>query len=112
MYEDLGLSLHHERGKFFNVVQITDEFENCIFSSSKSISLILENTEETSRFFLMDATFRITPRGIFQQVLILHFQYGIKVIFLVIIKSRNISIDSLTFHSIPDLPVCVRVDVT
>lgn len=51
VYEDLGLSLHHERGKFFNVIQITDEFENCILSSSKSISLILQNTEETSRFF-------------------------------------------------------------
>lgn len=79
VYQNLGLSLHHERGTFFNTMQITDTFENCIFSSSKSISLILENTTESSRFFLMDGTFRVTPRGIFQQVLILHFQYGIKV---------------------------------
>lgn len=82
IFEQLGLSRHHQRGIFFNTVQITDSYENCIFSSSKSISLILENTKEEDRFFLLDGTFRVTPRGNFQQVLILHFQFGIKVIFI------------------------------
>lgn len=77
---DLGMSKHREHGPFFNQLQINDHFTNCIFSSAKAISLVLENVDENDRFFLMDGTFRITPRGIFQQVLILHIQFGIKVI--------------------------------
>lgn len=79
IFELLGRSLHHERGDFFNVMQIKKDHENCILSSAKSISLILENVREEDRFFLLDGTFRVTPRGHFQQVLILHFQFGIKV---------------------------------
>lgn len=81
VFEDLGKSKHRERGIFFNEVQISNEYTNCIFSSSKSISLILDNVRQEDRFFLMDGTFRITPRGIFQQVLIIHVQFGIKVKF-------------------------------
>lgn len=77
---DLGISKHRERGQFFNELQINERFTNCIFSSAKAISLVLENVKEEDRFFLMDGTFRITPRGIFEQVLILHIQFGIKVI--------------------------------
>lgn len=77
--KDLGMSKHRENGPFFNHLQIDANFTNCIFSSAKAISLVMENIDEKDRFFLMDGTFRITPRGIFQQVLILHIQFGIKV---------------------------------
>lgn len=75
---NLGKSLHFERDDFFNGIIIEENFCNCIFSSSKSIELI-KNIPEKDRFFLMDGTFRITPHGTFEQVLILHAQYGTKV---------------------------------
>lgn len=59
-----AFSLLQDRGPFFNDVDIKDTFENCIFSSSKSIQLILENTKEDERFFIIDGTFRITPNGV------------------------------------------------
>lgn len=77
--EEYGFSLLQDRGPFFNDVIITDRFENCIFSSSKSIALILENTLEKDRFFIVDGTFRITAKGVWQQTLILHINFGIKV---------------------------------
>lgn len=76
---DLGTSRQREHGRFFNEIHISEKFTNCFFSSSKIISLILNNVKEEDRFFLMDGTFRITPNGIFQQVLIIHSQFGTKV---------------------------------
>lgn len=78
----LGQSLYRESGRIFNTIQIEDGFANCIFSSPHSIELAKANMKTHERFFLMDATFRITPRGTFQQVLIIHIKYGIKVRFL------------------------------
>lgn len=78
VFEALGRSDHVERGVLFNTVQIEDEFQNCIFSSAKSIALIKENVAIEDRFFVMDATFRSTARGNFMQQLILHAQYGKK----------------------------------
>lgn len=78
VFDALGLSRHHERGIFFNTAQTGDGFENCIFSSPKSISLIKENVDIKDRFFLMDATFRVSPRGIFNQLLVIHVQFGKK----------------------------------
>lgn len=75
----LGESLYNQSGSIFNGVQIENEFSNCIFSSPHSILLVKNNLETNERFFLMDATFRITPRGSFQQVLIIYIKFGIKV---------------------------------
>lgn len=74
-----AFSLLQDHGPFLNDVIITDAFENIIFSSSKSIQLILQNTKEEDRFFIVDGTFRITPNGIWTQVLIVHINFGIKV---------------------------------
>lgn len=79
IFEDLGRSRHRERGIFFNDIHIEANYCNCIFSSAKSISLIIENIREKDRFFIMDGTFRITPRGVFQQVLIIYLYYRNKV---------------------------------
>lgn len=77
--QDYGFSLLQEHGPIFNGVVVRDNFENCIFSSAKSIDLILENTTESERFFIVDGTFRITPKGVWKQVLILHINFGFKV---------------------------------
>lgn len=77
--QGLGTSLFHEKAPIYNGIQITDKFTNCIFSSSKSISLIRSNMETHERFYLMDGTFRITPRGIFNQLLVIYVQFGLKV---------------------------------
>lgn len=75
IFEELGRSKNRDRGIFFNTVQIGDTFENCIFSSPKSIALINRNIPNPKeRFFLMDATFRVTPRSNFSQLLIIHAQ--------------------------------------
>lgn len=74
--------LRDEEGKLhklLNEVVITDKFENCIFSSAKTLSLIKEYTEVEQRFFILDGTFRITPKGIWQQILILQINFGLKV---------------------------------
>lgn len=81
IFETLGKSLYRGRGTFYNCSQITENYENCIFSSPRSIQLIKENVDEKDRFFFMDATFSITPRGSFQQVLIIYAQFGPKVRF-------------------------------
>lgn len=77
IYNDLGQSL--AGGAIYNGIQIEDNFSNCIFSSPHSILLAKESLEPHERFFLMDGTFRVTPRGEFQQVLIIYIKYGIKV---------------------------------
>lgn len=79
IFNSLGRSLYRDSGALFNVIQIQSSYSNCIFSSPHSISLVKSNLNTNERFFLMDATFRITPRGTFQQVLIIHVKYGIKV---------------------------------
>lgn len=75
----LGKSLYNESGNIYNGIQIETGYSNCIFSSPYAISLVKEKLEIHERFFLMDATFRITPRGAFQQVLIIYIKFGIKV---------------------------------
>lgn len=76
---DLGTSKHRDKGPFYNTTQIENNYSNCIFSSAKSIELAKEHLEVHERFFSMDATFRITPRGIFQQVLVIYIHFGSKV---------------------------------
>lgn len=79
IFDDLGLSLHREKGVLYDTIDIQPDYVNCFFSSKKSIELIKENVEEKDRFFLMDGTFKITPKGFFQQVLIIYVQFGIRV---------------------------------
>lgn len=76
----LGKSMYKDSGMVYNGMQISDDYANIIFSSPHSIGLVKEHLNKPKeRFYLMDATFSITPRGIFQQVLIIHVRYGIKV---------------------------------
>lgn len=78
--KDLGTSLHKEKGLIYNHTHEERDFAYTVFSSPKSIQLILNNLEPEERFYLVDGTFRITPMsGVFKQVLIIHAQFGIKV---------------------------------
>lgn len=77
--EGLGRSHYGKKEKFYNGVQIGKDFSNCIFSSPQSIALIKKYIDVSQRFFLMDATFRITPNGIFNQVLVIYVRFGLKV---------------------------------
>lgn len=79
VFEDLGRSKFREHGILFNEIDIQENFTNCTFSSAKSIQLVKDNLEPQERFFIMDGTFRIAPHGIFQQVLIIHVVYVLKV---------------------------------
>lgn len=81
LHDDLGCSLFEKREPLYNDIIIEKDFTNCIFSSAKSIALVKEFIEPQERFFVMDATFRVTPIGDFEQVLVLYVQFGIKVSF-------------------------------
>lgn len=77
---DIGSSLHREHYRIYNHVQEEKDFSYCVLSSSKSIELIMKNTEVNERVFLIDGTFRITPMSnVFKQVVIIHAQFGVKV---------------------------------
>lgn len=69
----------------FNEIQIEKNFSNCIFSSQSSIALVNKYTEPHERFFVMDGTFRITPHGIFNQVLVIYVRFGLKVCTIIFI---------------------------
>lgn len=97
IFNDLGQSL--AGGIIYNGIQIEEGFSNCIFSSPQSILLVKESLEPEERFFLMDATFRITPRGEFQQVLIIYIKYGIKV-------RINYSTEKLTIEVLTESFIC------
>lgn len=79
--DGLGKSLYGMKHPLFNNIQIEKKFSNCIFSSESSIALVKKYLEPKERFFIMDGTFRITPHGIFNQVLVLYVRFGLKVLY-------------------------------
>lgn len=86
--------------KFLNDVVITDKFEYCVFSSPTTISLIKEFTTEDQRFFILDGTFSITPKGVWQQILILQINFGLKVSKLILkYLNRDLEILLMFFFS-------------
>lgn len=54
----------------------------CIFSSLKIISEIKENIPPPNRKYLIDGTFKIVPKGCFNQLLVICIQYFDRAIFL------------------------------
>lgn len=77
--DELGRSLYGMKHELFNDIQITKDYSNCIFSSKSSIDIVKKYIEQQDRFFIMDGTFRITPHGIFTQVLVIYVRYEFKV---------------------------------
>lgn len=73
-------SFHKERYEIYDTTYNSEEFGYCVFSSKKSINLIIkEQPREEERFLVMDATFSITPSRMFYQVLIIYARYFEKV---------------------------------
>lgn len=72
-------SLHKEKFNLYDKTFCSKEFEYCIYSSKKSMELISQNVPEIERFLVMDATFDISPRQMFYQVLIIYARYFEKV---------------------------------
>lgn len=72
-------SLHKEKYNLYDKTFSSKEFGYCIYSSKKSIELIESNVAELDRFLVMDATFSISPKQMFYQVLIIYARYFEKV---------------------------------
>lgn len=69
-------------------------FAFCLFASAESISLVAAKIPPGKRNYLMDATFKIVPRGQFSQLLIIHIQWNgnvrnIILFFRIFIRSSN-----------------------
>lgn len=72
-------SLHKEKYNLYDKTFSSKEFGYCVYSSKKSIDLITQNVPELDRFLVMDATFSISPKEMFYQVLIIYARYFEKV---------------------------------
>lgn len=73
-------SFHKEKHRLYDATYSSNEFGYTVFSSKKSINLILQaQKDENERFLVMDATFSITPNRMFYQVLIIYARYFEKV---------------------------------
>lgn len=59
------------RSTFYKHAFQCDEFQCCIFCSDDVVTEMIQNIEETSRIFMIDGTFKITPFGEFVQVVII-----------------------------------------
>lgn len=73
--ETFGSSKHQEARPFFITAREEERFSYCIFASKKSIELMEANIQEKDRCFLVDATFKVVPNGIFNQLLIIFVEY-------------------------------------
>lgn len=60
---------------FFTACIAEENYSFCLFSSEKSINLVKENIQPAQRRYLMDATFKIIPKGCFKQLLIIYIEY-------------------------------------
>lgn len=72
-------SLHKEKYNLYDKTFTSKEFGYTVFSSKKSMELISKNVPEVDRFLVMDATFSISPKRMFYQVLIIYARYFEKV---------------------------------
>lgn len=60
----------HEKRPFFKHAYECEEYAFCVFASDDVINAITENVPENKRRIYADGTFKITPYGIFKQILI------------------------------------------
>lgn len=60
---------------FFKYAYESKAFSYCIFASDNIISAIEKHIPVERRKYLMDATFKVCPYGIFNQLLIVYIEY-------------------------------------
>lgn len=75
MMAKYGLNLRGTQ-PFYIGGEDTETHSFCLFASNESIKLAEENIEPNQRTYLMDATFKIVPKGRFRQLLIIHIQWN------------------------------------
>lgn len=73
-----------EKRDFFKHAFECDDFAYCVFASDDVIKAITENVPIENRNLFADGTFKITPIGIFKQVLILFCKINESVSFFLI----------------------------
>lgn len=66
---------------FYKTAYSCMEFSYCVFASDDIIKMFQQGIPAESRNFLMDATFKSCPLGIFNQILIIYISYLDSVIF-------------------------------
>lgn len=71
-----GLTMHDTPTKFFKTVQKRNQDVFCVFASDIVINIIKEQISVDRRHILMDATFKICPKGIFKQLLIIYISHS------------------------------------
>lgn len=79
IYEVFGTSKHNDARPFYKTTVKTDSYGFVIFASDTTIDLIRGNIAVDRRNIIMDATFKITPLGDFNQFLIIYIEYMEKV---------------------------------
>lgn len=112
-------SLHKEKYNLYDKTYSSKQFGYCIYSSKKSIELISENQPEIDRFLVMDATFSISPKNMFYQVLIIYARYFEKVKDAVLISeifyfqnefSNIFFVEIHCIFCVSDLSACIHHD--
>lgn len=67
---------HTTSGKrFYKTAFSNEQFAYCIFASDEIIEMFQERIPVERRDFLMDATFKICPFGVFNQLLVIYISY-------------------------------------
>lgn len=84
---------------FFRHAEQTKDYEYCIFASKEVIDNILEHIEPENRTYYIDGTFKVTPLGVFVQVLIISIDFMGQVMIVALISyfSYNFGI----FNTLP-----------
>ncbi|XP_073848252.1 uncharacterized protein [Musca autumnalis] len=76
VWEAYGKSQDMENPRpFYTACIVEDEFTYCIFTSQKSLNLIVDNVTDNQRKWLIDGTFSIVPSGCFTQMLVIYIEY-------------------------------------
>lgn len=73
--KSFGLTKHVEKSNFFKTVQKSSHDVYCLFASDIVINNIKKEIPVDRRHILMDATFKVCPKGIFKQLLIIYISY-------------------------------------
>lgn len=60
---------------FYKTAYSCTDFSYCVFASDDIIEMIKDRIPIENRQFLMDATFKICPFGLFKQILIIYVSY-------------------------------------
>lgn len=65
---------------FFQYAYENKAFSYCVFASLRSIDLMKKNIDVGSRKLMIDATFKVCPNSIFNQLLIIYVEYFTEVV--------------------------------